>query len=259
MNSDSIKTYFSSVTLAYYVPQLSGAGNLIEFENEFTENDAGVNIQDMIRKKHYLLEVKSTKKWKQNKAFVLCNLLQEEASKNDLHGISVLLIPIRENKSKLNKIGSLNYKNLPDTFNHTITRQYDSYYELSVGFYFLIPLISNTRKIQSVNFLFRVFSYDDISVEEVFFDENSLKFLTRDGLYVNLVWRVCNFCEKFIFGEFTHSDHFFYHSECYDKMFVCDFCSKKFDGSFYRMETNLKYCENCYKYVQERVNSAKQK
>ena len=38
-------------------------------------------------------------------------------------------------------------------------------------------------------------------------------------------------------------------------MFVCDFCSKKFDSSFYRMDTNLKYCENSYKYVQERVNS----
>ena len=74
--------------------------------------------------------------------------------------------------------------------------------------YFLIPLISNTKKIQSVKFVL-VFSFDDISVEEVCFNENSLKFFTHDGLYVNLVWRVWNFCKKFIFGEFKHSDHFF--------------------------------------------------
>jgi hypothetical protein len=263
MSNDAIKTYFSSVTLGCYVPSLNtkNNGKLFEFSDKWTQKDTSLNMINFLDKKHYLLNVKSTSKSKNDKAFVLCNLLQENINQ-ELMGISIVLIPIRSKKqdSSINSIGSINYKDLPDKFTNTTSRQVDSYFFLPVGYYVLIPRISDLKSANSLNYIFRIFSNEEINVEEIFFSMETMKFSSSsDEKLINIIWRKCNFCEKLIEGQYTHLDNYVYHRECYDSLLVCDNCQKKIDGSYYTMQNNLKFCVKCHQYNEERINSARLK
>ena len=263
MNADSIKTYFSDVTLACRMPSINENGHLFEFDNKWTNLIETFNTTSILSNcQHYLLHVRSVSK-KTSKAFILCNLIQEELKKDELASISRLLMPVRIIKSNTGsatkKIGSINYNNLPDVFKQKNTRQMCDYYFLNEGFYLLIPLASNNKKkFTNLNYLMQIFSNEDIFVEEVLFN-NEFKFLTVDEKYINIIGRKCNFCEQLIEGAYTHNDNYVYHSQCYDSMNLCDFCLKKIEKSFYPMNQSLKCCTTCYEQIQERVNSAKKK
>ena len=171
----------------------------------------------------------------------------------------MLLMPVRANSidESGNKIGSVDYNNLPEKFNQLISRQSCEYYSLALGYYLLIPLASGHKnKLENLNYVMRVFSNEKIHVEEVQYDDES-KFLTSDLKIVNIIARKCNFCEKLIDGKYTHTDNFVYHGDCYEKLNLCDFCQKLIESTFYPMNQSLKCCKNCYDFKQERINSAK--
>ena len=259
MSNNAIKAFFSNVTISYYVPNLSNNNNgkLFEFAGKWTQKDIGVGRRNFLDKKHFLLNVRSVSKSKNSKAFILCNLLQENFDQKP-KGISIILMPVRSKKqnSNANLIGSINYDYFESNFTLETSRQVHSYYFLPIGYYVVIPMISDLNSINSLNYILRLFSNEHIDVQETSCDIKTMTFTTNDfdrQKIINIVLR--NNIIR-IGGSYTFADNYS-HPECYESFKICDSCEKKIDGSYYRIHNNLIFCSDCYQYNQERINSAK--
>ena len=241
------------------MPSFTQSGYLCEFKSTWETMIEKWHAKTILSFKHYLLHVETVSE-KTKKAFVLCNLIQEEVNYGDLASISILLLPIRTNNTEFDKkIGSVNYNDLPDKFQQLSSRQYSDYYSLTAGYYLLVPLASNNKgTLQNLNYIMRILSNDQIRVEELVCEDES-KFSTIDERFINIIVKRCNFCERLIEAKYTSTDNFMYHQECYNLLNVCDYCSNRIETSFYTMNQSLKCCTKCYSYIQDRVNSAKVK
>ena len=101
---------------------------------------------------------------------MIVNLLQEELENQESYGIAVYIFQVKQEKvtdsidpKHLGYVDYFNIKNQGVFFKH---RQVSNYFSLSTGYYLLIPTVLRIT-VPALNYMFRVFSYDEISVEEV--------------------------------------------------------------------------------------------
>jgi hypothetical protein len=260
MSDKAIKMYFSSISLAFYTPSLNQNGHLFEFKNKFPKvTDNILSVSKYLNFQHYLLCIKSTKN-PNKKADIILNLIQEKIPSKKPAGLSFTVFQIRatnKTKSETSHIGVVNYTDVPSTGKFLISHQTDLYLRLQPGYYFLIPTVSEMEH-QSLRYFFRVFSFDDVTVEEVFREDNS-RFETHTGHSVSILTLKCDFCNELITGPYTTALNYKFHKECHELFNLCESCGQNIKDSYYTMSNGLKYCVNCHNEHDVRINSARNK
>ena len=263
MRANTIMEYFEYVTIAYHVPMLDKERKYFEFIGNWQGPfDDTYSIEKYLNYPHYLLKVSDKNLQKNGKADIITNLIQEvsNSEKKEYFGIKIMSLSVRKPvRAKINEalLGSIRYE-ISSKTPFLKSRQESNFFSLFPGYYILLPSVSNLDN-RNLKFLFRVFSYADISVEELRV-EQSEKFYTNNGKYIKIIALRCAACDELIQGGYTYDkDKLAYHNECYKSSNTCDSCAKYIEGSYYNMENGFRFCNACYEMHKNRIYSARDK
>ncbi|CAF1202819.1 unnamed protein product [Didymodactylos carnosus] len=115
----------------------------------------------------------------------------EEIDKDKHFGIAIRMFPVRQSNKNADgledkrRIGSVYYYDLSTNVVSLRSRQLNELFILPSGYYIIVPTITELN-LKSLKYIFRIFSYDDVTVEQLACKE-SQRFNSKENKYIKII------------------------------------------------------------------------